>query len=280
MSFEINSKIIQRTIDSALQEDVGSGDITSQLIIPKDLFINADIIVREDGVLAGLKVAEKVFKTVDKNIKFTPLAKDGLKVKKGQTVAHVSGKAINILSAERIALNFMQRMSGIATMTYSICKKIRDTKTKILDTRKTAPGLRLFDKWAVSLGGGQNHRFGLYDMVLIKSNHIRSSKNIADIVEKVKSNNLKKLLIEIEVSNLKQLKEALSAGVDIIMLDNMNLKEIKRAVKIVKGKVKLEVSGGIDEDNVTEMAKTGVDYISIGALTHSVKALDISLKIY
>lgn len=280
MNFENNSKIIQQTIDFALEEDIGSGDITSQLIIPKELQIKGDVLVKENGVLAGLKVAKQVFETVDKNIKFIPVIKDGSKINKGDIAANVSGNAISILSAERTALNFMQRMSGIATMTNSICEKIKGTKIKILDTRKTAPGLRLFDKWAVSLGGGKNHRFGLYDMVLIKSNHIRVSKSIADAVEKIKSNNLKNLLIEIEVSNLKQLEEALSTGVDIIMLDNMKLEEIKQAVKIVKGRVKLEISGGVNENNIADLAKTGVDYISIGALTHSVKALDISLKIY
>jgi len=275
-----NNKNIQRTIDFALFEDIKNGDTTSQWIMPKNLLINGDIIVKENGVIAGIEIAKQVFKTVDKNINFKSLVKDGSYVKKGQIVAHVRGKAISILSAERTALNFIQRMSGIATMTSLICKKIQGTKTKILDTRKTVPGLRLFDKWAVSLGGGQNHRFGLYDMILIKNNHIRAAKSITAAVEKIKIHNVKNLLIEVEVENLKQLKEALSANVDIIMLDNMSLKEIKQAVKIVKGKVKLEVSGGINKENVLKIAKTGVDYISIGALTHSVKALDISLKIY
>lgn len=267
-------------ISRALAEDIGSGDITSEWTIPADLRLRGDLLVKQVGVIAGLEVAALVFATVDPAIQFTPLANDGDRVTRGTVVARVSGPARSILTAERTALNFLQRMSGIATDTRRFVDAVSGTRAVILDTRKTCPGLRLLDKWAVRLGGAQNHRTGLYDMVLIKDNHITAAGGITQAVKRVRERIPRGILVEVEVQTLAELDEALALGVDRIMLDNMNLDDIREAVRRAQGRVKLEVSGGVSLSTVTKIAATGVDYISVGALTHSPQALDISLELY
>jgi nicotinate-nucleotide pyrophosphorylase (carboxylating) len=267
-------------ISRALAEDIGSGDITSEWTIPADLRLRGDLLVKQVGVIAGLEVAALVFATVDPAIQFTPLANDGDRVTRGTVVARVSGPARSILTAERTALNFLQRMSGIATDTRRFVDAVSGTRAVILDTRKTCPGLRLLDKWAVRLGGAQNHRTGLYDMVLIKDNHITAAGGITQAVKRVRERIPRGILVEVEVKTLAELDEALALGVDRIMLDNMNLDDIREAVRRAQGRVKLEVSGGVSLSTVTKIAATGVDYISVGALTHSPQALDISLELY
>ncbi len=267
-------------ISRALAEDIGSGDITSEWTIPADLRLRGDLLVKQVGVIAGLEVAALVFATVDPAIQFTPLANDGDRVTRGTVVARVSGPARSILTAERTALNFLQRMSGIATDTRRFVDAVSGTRAVILDTRKTCPGLRLLDKWAVRLGGAQNHRTGLYDMVLIKDNHIAAAGGITQAVKRVRERIPRGILVEVEVKTLAELDEALALGVDRIMLDNMTLDDIREAVRRAQGRVKLEVSGGVSLSTVTKIAATGVDYISVGALTHSPQALDISLELY
>lgn len=267
-------------IAHALAEDVGPGDITSEGTIPPDLRLRGDLLVKQVGVIAGLEVAALVFAAVDPAVQFTPLANDGDRVTRGTVVARVFGPARGILTAERTALNFLQRMSGIATDTRRFVDAVAGTRAVILDTRKTCPGLRLLDKWAVRLGGAENHRTGLYDMVLIKDNHIAAAGGITQAVRKVRERVPKGILVEVEVKSLAELDEALSLGVDRIMLDNMSLDDIREAVRRAQGRVKLEVSGGVTLSTVTKIAATGVDYISVGALTHSPQALDISLELY
>jgi len=278
--FKIYENKINQVIKLALKEDIGQGDITSQSIFSDSKKTKGKLVVKEDGIIAGIQVAKMVFEKVDRQIVFLQKVNDGSCVKKGQIIVEIFGPIKSLLCAERTALNFLQRMSGIATLTNQFVNKVKNTKVKILDTRKTAPGLRIFDKWAVFLGGGQNHRFGLYDMVLIKDNHIKTAGNVKKAIQLVKKHlRDKKIKIEVEVNNLNQLKETLTEKVDIVMLDNMSLAQIKQAVNLVKGKVLLEVSGGVNLDNVSDIAATGVDYISVGSLTHSPKTLDISLEI-
>lgn len=266
-----------KIIKDALAEDIGSGDVTTDSLIPENARAEAAIIFKEKGVLAGIHLAELVFKTLNKNIKFKSLAKDGTLVKKGQKVALISGSLRAILTGERTALNFIQHLSGIATKTAGLIKKVKGAKTKILDTRKTIPGLRKLEKHAVKSGGGTNHRMGLFDAVLIKNNHLKfhSIKDAVAIAGKKAPN----LIVEVEVENLPQLKEALASGADIIMLDNMDNRSIKKALEIAKGKALIEVSGKVSPARIPVLSRMGVDFISIGALTHSAKALDISLKI-
>ncbi len=266
-------------IERALEEDIGSGDVTSQWTMPSEAFLSGRILTKEDGVVAGLEVARLVFQMVDERIDFAAMVTDGDPVSLGEVLATVQGPGPGILSAERTALNFLQRMSGIATLTRRYVQAACGTGAIILDTRKTAPGLRLLDKWAVRLGGGQNHRMGLYDMVLIKDNHIKAAGGIRPAVELIQAQNERGLAIEVEVENLVELEEALALSVDRIMLDNMDLDEMRRAVEMAAGRVELEASGNVTLENVAQVAATGVNYISVGALTHSVKALDISLEI-
>lgn len=267
---------IIRSVQTALSEDIKTGDITSNAIIPKDLVYYGYFIAKEPGVIAGLYIAKLVFHEVDSSISIKNIISDGDFVEKGTKIAKVKGPARSILIAERTALNFMQRMSGIATTTKKYMDLIAHTKCKVLDTRKTVPGLRFLDKWSVELGGGQNHRMGLYDMVLIKDNHIEAADGVGNAIELVRKNSKTKLPIEIEVKTLKQLDETLPYEPDRIMLDNMSIEEIKKSVKIVNGRIPLEASGNINLKTVKAVAETGVDYISIGKLTHSVTALDIS----
>jgi nicotinate-nucleotide pyrophosphorylase (carboxylating) len=275
---------VDRAIDAALEEDVGSGDVTTLWIVREEAIARADLIAKAEGVIAGLEVAARVFRKVDERAAFHPRVSDGQRVRPGTPIAGVSGPARAILTGERTALNFLQRMSGIATATAACVAAVAGTGTSILDTRKTAPGLRLLDKYAVRAGGGVNHRAGLHDMVLIKDNHIEAADGIPSAVGRVRSAMAKEerdLQVEVEVKNLDELREALACRVDRIMLDNMDLETMKEAVRIVRaspGRPEIEASGGVTLETLRPIAKTGVDFISIGALTHSVKALDISLQ--
>jgi nicotinate-nucleotide pyrophosphorylase (carboxylating) len=251
--------------------------VTTDCTISPDAFHRGSLIAKGSGVIAGLQVAELAFSLVDERVRFAPRVADGVRVEAKDLIAEVSGPARSILSSERVALNFLQRMSGIATLTHRFVEAVEGTGSIILDTRKTAPGLRILDKWAVRLGGGQNHRFGLYDMVLIKDNHIAAAGSITEAVRRVGAQDARKRAIEVEVKNLSELREALGLDIDRIMLDNMSLEEMAQAVRFTNGRAPLEASGNVDLSNVAAVAATGVDYISVGMLTHSVTALDVSL---
>lgn len=273
---------IQKFIKSALEEDIRDGDHSSLASIPKGTLNTAQLIIKDDGILAGVKMAEYIFNAVDKNLKLEILKKDGDVVKKGDIGLNVHGEASSILTAERLVLNCLQRMSGIATYTHNLSKMIAHTSTKLLDTRKTTPNFRLAEKWAVEIGGGKNHRFGLFDMIMLKDNHNDFAGGITASVtatkKYLKENNLA-LRIEVETRNLEEVKEALEVGgVDVIMLDNMSVEEMKKAIDLIGDKCQTEASGGITESTIVDIAETGVDFISVGALTHSYKSLDISLK--
>jgi nicotinate-nucleotide pyrophosphorylase (carboxylating) len=274
---------ISQFIESALKEDIGNGDHTSLATISEDMIGSAIIKVKQDGIICGLVVADQVFNLVDSSVKVKVQAADGDAVSNGQIVCIIEGPVRSILSGERLALNYMQRMSGIATLTRNYVNCLSGTNSKILDTRKTTPNFRVFEKWAVKAGGGMNHRFGLYDMILIKNNHVDAVGGIKQAIEAAREYLLKNdlnLAIEVETRNLKEVEEALSAsGIDRIMLDNFSTSLLKEAVNIIDGTYETEASGGITLDNVREYALTGVDFISIGALTHSYKSLDISLNI-
>ena len=280
----LDKQHIHQFIQNALTEDVGDGDHTSRSTIPQGTQGKAKLIIKEDGILAGTELAVEIFKVVDPQLQVQVLLNDGAVVQVGEIALTVSGSTHSILIAERLVLNCMQRMSGIATKTHRIVELLKDTKTKILDTRKTTPGLRALEKWAVSIGGGVNHRIGLYDMILIKDNHVDYAGGISNAILSAKqylSENNKSLQIEIEVRNLEELKQVLAVGgVDRIMLDNFNFENLRAAVQLIAGRFVTEASGGITEENVAEYAACGVDFISMGALTHSVKSLDMSLKAY
>ncbi len=267
-------------IRSALSEDIGHGDITSSLII-RDEQASARILAKEEFVLAGMPFVKEVFDIVDKEIAIEILFQEGARVKKGDLIARLSGKAKGLLAGERVALNILQRLSGIATLTSSFAEKVKGVPVRIVDTRKTTPGMRLLEKYAVSAGGGANHRFGLYDGILIKDNHIKIAGGVKQAIRLAgKAHHL--LKIEVEVKDMAELKDALEAGADVIMLDNMSVSETKDAVKFarsINSRVVLEASGNVNIDNVRSIAETGVDIISIGALTHSARAMDISMKI-
>jgi nicotinate-nucleotide pyrophosphorylase (carboxylating) len=278
----LTEEAIQSFIASALAEDIGEGDHSSLGAIPKTTQSKARLLIKDDGIIAGLELSEKIFRQVDTLLQTTYFKKDGDPIKKGEVAFEVSGSAQSILSAERLVLNCMQRMSGIATYTQRLCKLIEGTSAQLLDTRKTTPNFRLMEKWAVRIGGGHNHRFALYDMVMLKDNHVDMAGGIQKAIEnthrylKAKNKNLK---IEIETRNLNEVQEVLRVGgIDIIMLDNMSTDEMKKAVQLIAGKYKTEASGGITETTLRPVAECGVDYISVGALTHSVKSLDLSLK--
>jgi len=275
------SQDILRIVRQALAEDIGDGDVTSQCALPSDAIVRGEFVAKAEGVLAGLAVAQAAFELTDLCITFTPLAEDGARVACGQRLAIVVGPGVSILSAERTALNFLQRMSGIATLTRRYVDAVAGTRAIILDTRKTAPGLRVLDKWAVRLGGGHNHRLGLYDMVLIKDNHIAAAGGITVAVQRVRAGAARHLPIEVEVKTLAELQEALAIEPKLsrLMLDNMSLEEMRQAVATTAGRVPLEASGNVTLETVAAIAATGVDYISVGALTHSAPALDISLEV-
>lgn len=279
-------RLDQHKVDSivrhALFEDIGKGDITTQLTIPKNKDIKAIILAKDECAVCGLEVIEHVFRVVDKDIKFVPRVKEGQKIKKGKVIAEVEGKAHSILSAERVGLNLLSMLSGVATKTREYVEKVKPYKVKITDTRKTMPGLRELQKYAVRIGGGFNHRMALDEMILIKDNHLQVMEGFNQFPKVPKG-----YKIEIEVQNLKEFKHALSFKPDVIMLDNMSLEDIKEAVKIRNNTAftshhlptKLETSGGIDINTVREIAATGIDIISIGDLTHSIKSVDMSLEV-
>jgi len=267
---------LDRLISLALDEDIHTGDISTEYLELTRGNMEAFMIAKADGVIAGLPVMVKVFHAVDPHTTVVLYKKDGDKVKRGDDIARIEGNAGSILRAERVALNFLQRLSGIATLTKTMVDAIEGTNAKVLDTRKTTPLLRSLEKYAVRMGGGFNHRFGLYDMIMLKENHIRSAGGITTAVQRVKKNNTT-YKIEVEVTNLKECEEAFQCGVDRIMLDNMNLEDMKKAVELYSGKVELEASGNVKPETIRSIAETGVDFISSGALTHSYRSLDISL---
>lgn len=274
---------IDALIELAVKEDVGDGDHSSLSSIPLDTRGRMKLLVKQDGVIAGIDTAKIIFKRLDPNMKFENILKDGDMVKKGDIAFYVEGRVITLLQSERIVLNVMQRMSGIATMTHIYANRLEGLKTKILDTRKTAPGMRVLDKMAVKIGGGENHRMGLFDMIMLKDNHIDFAGGITKAVEKAKAyivqNNKIGMRIEVETRSLEDVAEALKTGlVDRIMLDNFTPEMTRQAVEIIDGRTEVESSGGITLDTLREYAECGVDFISIGALTHHVEGLDLSLK--
>ncbi|MBU1726370.1 MAG: carboxylating nicotinate-nucleotide diphosphorylase [Candidatus Omnitrophica bacterium] len=271
-------KELRGVVFRALSEDIGKGDITSKIVIPAHKKIKAVFLAKEPCVTCGLNVASITFRSIDKNIKFRPMVKEGQAVRKGTRLAAVEGNARSILSAERVALNFIAMLSGIATKTREYVEAVKPFRVKIMDTRKTTPGLRHLQKYAVKAGGGCNHRMGLYDMVLVKDNHLKAI-SLKDLIYRIKEKAPESMKIEIEVDNLKDFIEVLKARPDIIMLDNMSIPDMKKAVNMRYGlRPKLEASGGITLQNIRKVASTGVDMISIGALTHSIKSVDISLE--
>ena len=279
-----DQKNLENFIQNALAEDVGDGDHTSLSTIPRNSQGRAKLLIKENGILAGVELAQAIFKYIDKDLEIVVLIQDGDAVNYGDIALTVIGNTHSILVAERLVLNCMQRMSGIATKTNHIVNLLKSTKTKVLDTRKTTPGLRFLEKWAVKIGGGINHRIGLYDMVLIKDNHVDYAGGIENAINSAKkylADNHKLLEIEIEVRNLEELNIVLAVGgIDRIMLDNFSFSDLKTAVQLIDHRLKTEASGGITEENVLDYANCGVDFISMGGLTHSIKSLDMSLKAY
>ncbi|MBI5599907.1 MAG: carboxylating nicotinate-nucleotide diphosphorylase [Deltaproteobacteria bacterium] len=272
-----------RIVNAALAEDVGPGDITTEAIVSSGLKGHAGILAKERFIVCGLIFAEKVFTSLDPGIKFKRRVKDGDTVKRNEVIATVSGRMRSILSGERVALNFLQRLSGIATLTGEFVKKTRGTDVMILDTRKTTPCMRIAERYAVRVGGGVNHRFGLFDAILIKDNHIKAAggvtKALGHVIERAGGKYRGAPRVEIEVGNLKEAQEALAGNAGVIMLDNMDIAEMKKAVRLIGRRALVEASGGVTLDNVKRIASTGVDFISVGALTHSARAVDISLKV-
>lgn len=274
---------ILEIVDNALREDLGDGDHTSLSTVPENAQGKARLLVKDNGILAGVELAKTIFHRVDPNLQIEVLIEDGTYVEKGEIAFYVTGSSRSILSSERLVLNFMQRMSGIATKTHELAKIVAHLPTKLLDTRKTTPGIRIMEKWAVNIGGGNNHRFALYDMIMIKDNHVDYAGGISQAIERtnayLKAKN-KSLKIEIETRNLDEVKQVLAVGqVDRIMLDNFSPDQIREALTIIdRDKYETEASGGIAEDTILAYAETGVDFISSGALTHSYKSLDLSLK--
>lgn len=272
-------KLINQLIDLAIEEDIDTGDLTTESIIPAHSRAVAEMKMKADGVISGLEIIRRVYEHFEKDIIWAPQIKDGDSVKKGDIILRIEASYRCLLLGERLSLNILQRMSGIATETARYVKELAGTHTQLLDTRKTAPGLRVLDKLAVKQGGGTNHRMGLFDMVMIKDNHIKVAGSITNAVKAVKAHIPAGIKIEVETTNLDEVKEALKVGADIIMLDNMNNTDMAEAVKIIDGKAKTEASGNMNIPRLKEVAATGVDYISVGALTHSVTALDISMNI-
>lgn len=270
---------VRESIRRALAEDIGSGDITTSLLIPDGDISTGRFIAKETFILAGIPFAQEVFRILDPSLQWSSFLHDGEQVGKGDIIAEIYGETSVILAGERVSLNILQRLSGIATLTKKYSEKIHGMNARIVDTRKTAPGLRFMEKYAVRTGGGHNHRFGLFDGILIKNNHITAVGSVADAIRRAKNaQHLAK--IEIEVSSLSDLAVAIEAGADIIMLDNMSEDDMREAVRMVNGRLTIEASGGITLDNVREVAATGVDLISVGALTHSATAVDISLHLF
>ncbi|HET7178564.1 MAG TPA: carboxylating nicotinate-nucleotide diphosphorylase [Chryseosolibacter sp.] len=278
----ITDDFLQTFIRRALEEDVGDGDHSSLACIPAGTLRTANLLIKDNGILAGVELAQNIFHSFDKEIKLTPLLRDGDKIAFGDIAFTVSGPARSILQLERLVLNCMQRMSAIASLTRQFVSLVAGTGAAILDTRKTTPNFRLLEKWAVLIGGGVNHRLGLYDMIMLKDNHIDMAGGISTAINRTKDYlraTGKKLPIDIETRNLDEVREVLATGgVDIIMLDNMTLDEMREAVKLIAGRFKTEASGGVTADTIRGIAECGVDYVSVGSLTHGVKNLDMSLK--
>ena len=274
-----HDKLINQLIDLAIEEDIATGDVTTNSIIPAHSRAVAEMKMKADGIVSGLEIARRVYERFEKDIVWEPLVKDGDAVKKGDIILRIEASYRCLLLGERLSLNILQRMSGIATETAKYVKELNGTRTQLLDTRKTAPGLRILDKMAVKDGGATNHRMGLYDMAMIKDNHIKVAGGITQAVQAVRANIPTHIKIEVETTNLDEVREALAAKADIIMLDNMNNAEMAEAVKIINGQAKTEASGNMNIPRLKEVAATGVDFISVGALTHSVTALDISMNI-
>lgn len=273
----LNFLIIDDIIKNALKEDIPYGDISTDCIIDEPSTATVDLIVKEAGILAGLPVFERVFKLVG-NVNIHFYKSEGSKVSSGDLIAKLNGSTKSLLTGERTALNFLQRMSGIASLTARFCDKLKDSKTTLLDTRKTTPGLRVLEKYAVTIGGGMNHRFNLSDGIMLKDNHIAAAGGILNAVQMVRKNTSFVRKIEVEVENLDMVKEALEAGADIIMLDNMSLEQMTEAVKLINGRALTECSGNVNLETIEKIAEIGVDYVSVGELTHSAKILDLSMK--
>ncbi len=274
----MNSFEADRIIKNALEEDIGSGDITTSSTVDEGTYIEGSFIAKEKGVVCGIQILKRVFELIDESIEIDEHVSDGESVETGRELAVIRGKAASVLTGERVALNFLQRLSGIATMTREYSDKVRGTKAVVVDTRKTTPGLRLFEKYAVRVGGGTNHRYNLADGVLIKDNHIAAAGGIMNAVERCRAIVPHLMKIEVETADFDQIREALDAGAEVIMLDNMSIGEMREAVALINGRAIIEASGNMDKKDIREIALTGVDLISVGALTHSVKALDISLR--
>lgn len=276
---KLESLYLHDIVMNALKEDMPLGDVTTDNIVGEGDFSKAEFLAKQDSVIAGLSVAKHVFEVLDPNSKFIPLVKDGDKVKKGDIIARVSGSTRALLKGERTALNFLQRLSAIATMTDRYAMKVQDLKVRVTDTRKTTPGLRLLEKYAVNAGGGSNHRFSLSDGVLIKDNHIAAAGGITNAVQRVRENIPHTVKIEVEVESLEEVQEALNCSADIIMLDNMSYEKMTEAVQLINGRALVEASGNISEETIYDVALTGVDIISVGKLTHSANSVDISMNI-
>ncbi len=274
----MKGKTIDPIIEAALQEDLPQGDITSESIIPDDSRSRAIILAKEDGILAGMDVASRVFEKIDLDIEFKREKNDGQKFSKGETLAELEGSSISILKGERTALNFLQRMSGIATNTGRFVEALKGTRTKILDTRKTTPGLRNLEKYAVKIGGGQNHRRSLSEMVLIKDNHLKLVGSISEAVKRAKERVAPGIKVEVEATCLAEVQEAVRSGADMVMLDNMSMDKMKEVVEWVERRIPLEVSGSVTLSKIREIAALGIDFISVGSLTHSYKSVDISME--
>lgn len=269
---------VDHLIKEALQEDISSEDVTTNAVMKEAVTGEVQLICKQDGVVAGLDVFRRVFEILDENVKIDFYCKDGDEVKKGELMGVVTGDIRALLSGERVALNYLQRMSGIATYTHSVAKLLEGTKTKLLDTRKTTPNMRIFEKYAVRVGGGYNHRYNLSDGVLLKDNHIGAAGSVTKAVQMAKEYAPFVRKIEVEVENLDMVREAADAGADIIMLDNMSPEDMKKAVELIDGRAQTECSGNVTKENIARLTEIGVDYISSGALTHSAPILDISLK--
>lgn len=278
----ITSEYLDHFVAEAMREDVADGDHSSRASIPKEAINTARLLVKEDGILAGVEMAQEIFRRIDDGLRLEVFIPDGTPIRKGEVAFHVSGSSISILTAERLVLNTMQRMSGIATKTAAFTKLLAGTGARLLDTRKTTPNFRLPEKWAVLIGGGRNHRIGLFDMIMLKDNHIDMAGGIEQAINRTKDYlraTNKSLRIEVETRSIDEVKQVLAiGGIDVIMLDNMTPAQMKEAVLLIDGKYKTEASGGITEETIAAVAASGVDFISVGALTHHVKSLDLSLK--
>lgn len=271
--------LIERLLDLAIEEDIATGDISTEAIIPVHSQAVAEMKAKADGVISGLKIIKRVYERFEKDIRWEPLVEDGTAVKKGNIILRIGCSYRTLLLGERLSLNILQRMSGIATATAAFVKELEGTHTQLLDTRKTAPGMRVLDKMAVHDGGGMNHRMGLYDMIMLKDNHIKIAGGIPNAVKAVRKNLPLSVKLEVETTNLEEVRQAVDCGADIIMLDNMGNEAMAEAVKLIAGRAKTEASGNMDIPRLKGVAAIGVDYISVGALTHSVKAMDISMNI-